>query len=514
MVVVTIEEPSGLLLISFRTITEIETKHTATMDFETQRKKRMQDLEEKRRRLEEMRKSRKDRAETTEDAGIPSSSSSGASENQKAATAPSSSSSSAASASGGSSSIDERARVDDLVNSLLVAPVHEQVPSSSTTATPPPPPLHGASSSVDRKQAARDKAKTFTVTKCQGTIHILPTVKETYNKSIQTEANDEDDDDVAPLQLDATIATPHKRSSGGSSSLGGSPLPTAESIFHHSPPKRKTLSEDDTKDILTSDDFRSFVQTTSRLVERTLCQLNGDLDVFRDYTATGDAPLQTEGKLLTYRTSFDGQVEQSVKGRPVMDIQCSPHYGELFLAAYGSARTHLPGSGNNSGTGSGNGMEGSPGMVAVWSLGLPTRPEFVFMAPSPVLTARFHSEDPHLLVGGCYSGQLLLWDMRMKALPVQRSSMSGKGHKHPIYGMTVTGAGPSLELITASTDGMVCHWDLARISEPTNISYLTHPSGHSGHPHPASGLAAVSGGMTNASSASGTASLDMTSPRH
>jgi hypothetical protein len=35
----------------------------------------------------------------------------------------------------------------------------------------------------------------------------------------------------------------------------------------------------------------------------------------------------------------------------------------------------------------------------------PARPEFRFSASSPVLCARFHTQDPHLVLGGCYSGQ-------------------------------------------------------------------------------------------------------------
>ena len=38
----------------------------------------------------------------------------------------------------------------------------------------------------------------------------------------------------------------------------------------------------------------------------------------------------------------------------------------------------------------------------------PSRPEFKFYSSSPVLCARFHTQDPHLVVGGCYSGKLEL----------------------------------------------------------------------------------------------------------
>ena len=74
---------------------------SSTMDFETQRKKRMEALEEKRRRLEEMRKMRKDRTESTE-------------ELQENLAGPT----------------DERTKVDNLVNSLLISTLSEPVESN------------------------------------------------------------------------------------------------------------------------------------------------------------------------------------------------------------------------------------------------------------------------------------------------------------------------------------------------------------------------------------------------
>jgi WD40 repeat protein len=73
---------------------------------------------------------------------------------------------------------------------------------------------------------------------------------------------------------------------------------------------------------------------------------------------------------------------------------------------------------------------------------------------------RFHPQDPHLLFGGCYNGQILLWDMRMKSLPVQRSSMSGRGHRHPVYAMSMSGIGATMECVTVST-GKTLHYLLS-----------------------------------------------------
>ena len=75
------------------------------MDFETQRKKRMEALEEKRRRLEEMRKMRKDRTESADDLQ----------DNQQVIT-------------------DERTKVDNLVNSLLISTLSESVVESNSPA--------------------------------------------------------------------------------------------------------------------------------------------------------------------------------------------------------------------------------------------------------------------------------------------------------------------------------------------------------------------------------------------
>ena len=45
--------------------------------------------------------------------------------------------------------------------------------------------------------------------------------------------------------------------------------------------------------------------------------------------------------------------------------------------------------------------------------------------------ARFH---PNLIIGGTYSGQIVLWDNRDKRrTPVQRSPLSASAHTHPVY---------------------------------------------------------------------------------
>ena len=107
------------------------------------------------------------------------------------------------------------------------------------------------------------------------------------------------------------------------------------------------------------------------------------------------------------------------------------------------------------------------GVVLLWSTVLPTRPEYVFTCQSQVLTAQFHPFDRHLLIGGSYCGEILLWDTRSKAAPVHRTPLSASGHTHPIFSLVVVGTKNSHSLVTASTDGRICVWNLTNLSVPT-----------------------------------------------
>ena len=67
--------------------------------------------------------------------------------------------------------------------------------------------------------------------------------------------------------------------------------------------------------------------------------------------------------------------------------------------------------------------------------------------------ARFH---PNFILGGTYSGQIVLWDNRVpKRTPVQRSPLSAAAHTHPVYCMRVVGTQNAHNLISISTDGKV-----------------------------------------------------------
>ncbi len=56
-------------------------------------------------------------------------------------------------------------------------------------------------------------------------------------------------------------------------------------------------------------------------------------------------------------------------------------------------------------------------------------PEYIFHCQSPVLSCCFARFHPNLILGGTYSGKIVLWDNRSpKRTPVQRSSLSASAH--------------------------------------------------------------------------------------
>ena len=71
-----------------------------------------------------------------------------------------------------------------------------------------------------------------------------------------------------------------------------------------------------------------------------------------------------------------------------------------------------------------------------------------------------------MVVGGTYSGQICVWDTRSKQTPVQRTPLSSGGHTNPIFGMEIIGNANSYNLVSLSTDGRLCIWNLDKLNQP------------------------------------------------
>ncbi|XP_077055899.1 dynein, cytoplasmic 1, intermediate chain 2a isoform X2 [Siphateles boraxobius] len=211
------------------------------------------------------------------------------------------------------------------------------------------------------------------------------------------------------------------------------------------------LTEEEKQQILHSSEFVTFFDHSSRIMERALSE---QVDVFFDYSGRDlqdkEGESQAGAKLYLNRQFAD---ERWSKHRVVTCLDWSPQYPELLLASYCSNEDapHEP-----------------DGVALVWNMKYKkTTPEYVFHCQSAVMSAAFAQFHPNLVVGGTYSGQIVLWDNRSnKRTPVQRTPLSASAHTHPVYCVNVVGTQNAHNLISISTDGKMCSWSLDMLSTP------------------------------------------------
>ncbi|XP_048056174.1 dynein, cytoplasmic 1, intermediate chain 2a isoform X1 [Megalobrama amblycephala] len=211
------------------------------------------------------------------------------------------------------------------------------------------------------------------------------------------------------------------------------------------------LTEEEKQQILHSEEFVTFFDHSSRIMERALSE---QVDVFFDYSGRDlqdkEGESQAGAKLSLNRQFAD---ERWSKHRVVTCLDWSPQYPELLVASYSSNEDapHEP-----------------DGVALVWNMKYKkTTPEYVFHCQSAVMSAAFAQFHPNLVVGGTYSGQIVLWDNRSnKRTPVQRTPLSASAHTHPVFCVNVVGTQNAHNLISISTDGKMCSWSLDMLSTP------------------------------------------------
>ena len=235
----------------------------------------------------------------------------------------------------------------------------------------------------------------------------------------------------------------------------------------------RTLTNNELNAVAASTEFISFVERSSKVIERALDI--DEYDLLADYTRTSAldddddddvTPYSRTGKKShSLRESFQLFSDRYTRRRIVSDIQFSPHFNELLLSSYtkNPSAPHEP-----------------AGLVLLWNSHAPSRPEYTFTASSDVLSARFSPFHPNLVIGGCYSGQICLWDTRTSGRtgqPVQKTQQSGShlGHTHPVYNISVVGTPNAHNVLTASMDGVVCSWSFDMLTQAQEYLVLNTP---------------------------------------
>ncbi|XP_077414377.1 dynein, cytoplasmic 1, intermediate chain 2a-like isoform X4 [Vanacampus margaritifer] len=335
----------------------------------------------------------------------------------------------------------KRKEAEALLQSVGITPDIQHVPAPMSPSNKSVASDAGSQDSGDGNAGPRRGAVRLTMSKVTQ-VDIVPKEMVSYSKETQTptEAHtdqkaDEDEDDEISAPPPTEDAQEEKEDQGD----------------QHEEDTPKELTEEEKLQVLHSEDFLAFFERGSRIVERALSE---QVDVCFDYSGRDledkEGDLQAGAKLVLNRQFAD---ERWTKNRVVTCLDWSPQYPELLVASY-------------------NNNEDSPhepdGVALVWNMKYKKNtPEYIFHCQSEVMSAGFAKFHPNLVVGGTYSGQIVLWDNRSnKRTPVQRTPLSAAAHTHPVYCVNVVGTQNANNLISISTDGKMCSWSLDMLSQP------------------------------------------------
>uniref|UniRef100_A0A095B0F2 Cytoplasmic dynein 1 intermediate chain 2 n=1 Tax=Schistosoma haematobium TaxID=6185 RepID=A0A095B0F2_SCHHA len=170
----------------------------------------------------------------------------------------------------------------------------------------------------------------------------------------------------------------------------------------------------------------------------------------------------TSDELLTVSNEFFD--ERWSKHRTITGLDWSTIFPELLLTAYhmNEEAVHEP-----------------EGVCLMWNMKYPKKltPEFIFHCQSPVTSASLSRFHPNIVVGGTYSGQIVLWDSRVnKRTPVQRSPLTSWAHTHPVFAITLIGTQNAHNIISLGSDGSLCAWSLEMLAQPREKSKVCEMS--------------------------------------
>uniref|UniRef100_A0A8C6VYY8 Dynein cytoplasmic 1 intermediate chain 1 n=1 Tax=Nothobranchius furzeri TaxID=105023 RepID=A0A8C6VYY8_NOTFU len=303
-------------------------------------------------------------------------------------------------------------------------------------------------------------------------VDFLPKEVVSYSKETQTPSNPNQSEEEEEEDEEMMEAKPGPESEQRDEDESKE---TKEGSF----PFLRELTEEERQQILHSSEFQSFFDCSIRVMERALAE---DSDIFFDYSGRdleekeGDSG---SGSSLSFSRLFYD--EHWSKHRVITCLDWSPQYPELLVASY-------------------NNNEDAPhepdGVALVWNMKFKkATPEYIFHCQSPVVSVGFAKFHPNLVVGGTYSGQIVLWDNRShRRTPVQRTPLSAAAHTHPVYSVNVVGTQNANNLITVSTDGRMCSWSLDMLSQPQETMELVY---NKSKPVAVTGMAFPTGDVNN-----------------
>lgn len=210
--------------------------------------------------------------------------------------------------------------------------------------------------------------------------------------------------------------------------------------------KVKEIEPEEAEKIVATPEFEEFFFRCAGIIEKALDE---KFDAVQDFIMQQkvEDPFDRKGKLKLLQ-----MLHYKQEDRCISSLEWSPHSDDTIVASYFKPDlkdSQLP-----------------HGIINIWNLGDPTKPKHTLYSQSSITQAQIYHSDPNLILAGSYAGQLLIWDLRAKSLPIQRSPSLSKGHSFPIVGLSFAESRHSSNVVSLSSDGKFCVWVMNYLQNP------------------------------------------------
>jgi dynein intermediate chain 2 len=195
----------------------------------------------------------------------------------------------------------------------------------------------------------------------------------------------------------------------------------------------------------------NYVKTIQILGERAeqIIRQNNAIDIYEEYfSEKSQTQMQQDVPRARTVNLFRDPAEQA---RSAVYCAWHPDGGRMLAVAYANMGFQSKSSDVNS---------------YVWNIENSNKPEIVLKPPSSALCLEYNPKDSHIILGGLYSGQVCIWDVRKNAsLPTETTSPD-ISHRDPCHRALWIQSKTGTDFFSSSTDGTCKWWDTRKLSEP------------------------------------------------
>ena len=205
--------------------------------------------------------------------------------------------------------------------------------------------------------------------------------------------------------------------------------------------------------------LKAFCDNDFNILNEALAS-NDIYDICNSYYNEEETDVNISKKTLATHVCdlFDDQCN----GRTVTSLDWSSKQNDLFLSGFSGTED----------------FNQQSGLIQLWSLSNRKSPDYVINYQTELTSAIFYKDNPKIVIGGSVTGQIMFWDIRAgKPVPEQKSPLGigneNISHCYPIHCLAIVGKDNNL--ISISTDGVMCEWSLSNLSMPIN-RYVLNPN--------------------------------------